>query len=49
MGVKEFWAWVDQLWEENQKAQRQGDSWEASQQDPRWQAMREKRKRYRGR
>jgi hypothetical protein len=44
----EFYAWVDQMARE-QLQQTSPDSWEGTQQDPWWQAVREKRRREFGR
>lgn len=49
MGRNEFYAWVNQLYAERLEENKQGESWEASENDPAWQAMRDKRKRRQGR
>lgn len=49
MGRREFYAWVEQLQAEMERRSTQEDSWEAAEQDPGWQKMREKRERARGR
>lgn len=49
MGRREFYAWVDQLGEEEKQRAAGGDSWEAAESDPGWQKMRDKRERARGR
>jgi hypothetical protein len=49
MGRNEFIAWTEQVHREQQEQERKGDSWDASEEDPRWQEMRQKREKLRGR
>lgn len=49
MGLREFWAWVDQLHDETEKQQAAEEGWHGAENDAGWQAMRGKRERLRGR
>jgi hypothetical protein len=49
MGRNEFYAWVDQVYREQQAEAEANDSWAARDQDPWWQQAREKRRRLQGR
>ena len=49
MGKREFYAWVEQLHDEHVKRQQGEDTWDASENDPAWQKMRDKREKARGR
>lgn len=49
MGLREFWAWVEQLHHEKEEQSTSADSWQNAENDPGWQAMRAKRDKLRGR
>lgn len=48
MGRNEFFAWIEQLNSESERADTT-DRWDAAEQDDGWQKMRDKRKKWRGR